>query len=522
MELKSFIKETFLLTKTKKKYIETLTSPEALSYYTTAFTDSSYDEDNNYKYFRTLGQISLHKIVMWYLFNRFKKEKPSQLTLMKNNFIESKKIGKNIEEKLLKGFSSFILCNDVNIDIKMIQKVFEAFIGVTELFINKKYKKGIGYVVVNKFCLYLLDNIDDADFTCDKDPKTKLKEFMQTPEMKYNYEINSETEKDEKSIFKVSIYLKNKTNKTVTLIGEGNSNTTINAEKEASSNSINYFIKIGLYKEKKEEVERKFDFVNPLIKDQHFKNMILSLLKPIYFLKDLDLTENDMRQYASAFTHPDINPVMSENYESLETLGDNTVNKCILWYISEHFYQLNNPYAIDIITRLKINLVESNSLSNFSQKLGFLKFILVPKGQTELYIRKALEDIFESFIAVTEIVIDSKYKKGMGYIVCYYLISSILEKEKLVIRYDDLVDPKTQLKELNDNLKLFEIKYVNQGKKTVLNITNKLTKKTYQITSEQFNNPKEREKDVSKKALDVLKKEGFVKSIPKEYLKFCV
>jgi len=524
MDMKTFIAQTFLLTKTKNKYVETLTTPEALSYYTTSFTDSSYDEDNNYKYFRTLGQISLHKIVMWYLFRRFKKEKPSQLTLMKNNFIESKKIGKKIiEEKLLKGFSSFILYDKVNIDVKMIQKLFEAFIGITELFINKKYKQGIGYVVVNKFCIYLLNQIEDIDFTYDKDPKTKLKEFMQT-DIKYEYEIEYKNEKDEKtSNFNVRIFLKDKRNN-VTLIGEGNSNTTINAEKEAALISLEYFKKRGLYKVKDDIDEKREKQRNPLVSNKDFKDMILSLLKTVHFLKDLDLNENDMKCYASAFTHPDVNPVSTENYESLETLGDNTVNKCILWYISDYFYQLNNPYAIDIITRLKINLAESHSLAKFSKQSGFSPFILVPPNQTELYIRKALEDVFESFIAATEMVIDSKYKKGLGYIVCYQLISNILEKENLHINYDDLVDPKTQLKELNDNLKIFDIQYINDKKnrRSILNIKNKVSGKAYQLFSNPSNDSKECEKNVAKKGLEELKKDGFVKSIPKEYLKFCI
>ena len=38
------------LSKLKKKYIDTLMSEKSMSYYQTAFTDPSFDQENNYLY----------------------------------------------------------------------------------------------------------------------------------------------------------------------------------------------------------------------------------------------------------------------------------------------------------------------------------------------------------------------------------------------------------------------------------------------------------------------------------------
>ena len=51
MEFSDFIKDILTSAKIKQKYIDTLTSPSSLSYFTTAFTDPSYDSENNYLYF---------------------------------------------------------------------------------------------------------------------------------------------------------------------------------------------------------------------------------------------------------------------------------------------------------------------------------------------------------------------------------------------------------------------------------------------------------------------------------------
>ena len=73
--------------KIKKKYIDTLMSPESISFYHTVFTDPSFDKENNYLYVKTLGTLSVHKIIVWYFSRMYPDSNPKILSQMKNNYL---------------------------------------------------------------------------------------------------------------------------------------------------------------------------------------------------------------------------------------------------------------------------------------------------------------------------------------------------------------------------------------------------------------------------------------------------
>ena len=61
-----------------------------------------------------------------------------------------------------------------------------------------------------------------------------------------------------------------------------------------------------------------------------------------------------------------------------------------------------------------------------------------------------MEDCLEAFIGATEMQFDNRVKFGVGYTACYNIISAIYDKIPISLKYEDLFDSKTRLKEIFD------------------------------------------------------------------------
>jgi dsRNA-specific ribonuclease len=270
-------------------------------------------------------------------------------------------------------------------------------------------------------------------------------------------------------------------------------------------------------------------------RDNTFKMFIDNILKTYADISEKHreeiLDKTGMLQYALAFTSPTFNK--SENYEFLETLGDSTLNKAIIWYLSRRFPFINSSDGIDILTRLKIKFIQKKSFASFSEKLGFFPFIsTICNRSSNEDMTNTLEDVFESFFGATELIIDNKFKIGTGYKICYKIISRLLDKINITINYEDLVDAKTRLKELFDHNKhkgIGSIEYIKfdndlckYNKICKSNIRHILDKGQSTIigTGEGYKY-EEAEQMAASKALETLKNQGFVKNIPEEYNKYC-
>lgn len=167
-----------------------------------------------------------------------------------------------------------------------------------------------------------------------------------------------------------------------------------------------------------------------------------------------------LQVYGQAFTHKSINEL--ENYEYYEWIGDSTANNCICWYLTKRFPQLKQPRAVKILARLKANLGSKHTFEQLSDSLGFWDFIssgmdeMKKNGEVIVYeVRQRkkkdlLEDTLESFIGVTQTLIDEFIKEGVGFKICYNIIKKIYDKIDISLEYTDLWDPITRLKELFD------------------------------------------------------------------------
>ncbi len=246
---------------------------------------------------------------------------------------------------------------------------------------------------------------------------------------------------------------------------------------------------------------------------------------------DVLLDSSGLQQFSVAFTHETANSV--QNYELLETLGDQTANKCILWYFSKRFPQIFCPQGSDIITRIKIKYIQSDSFSEISDKLGFWDYISMNMETRNGDKRhKILEDVFESFIAVVERLLDSKFKVGVGYSVCFQLISKIMDDMDVSIDYLSLNNPITILKEIFDKLissgqrdpqpkdsREHIPKYVQNG--DVVNVYDRIKGQLILIGTGKGKTPEVSKQEAAKKAIETLKSQEISKKIPEAYVKFC-
>jgi len=184
-----------------------------------------------------------------------------------------------------------------------------------------------------------------------------------------------------------------------------------------------------------------------------FRNFIKSLLdraklKTKYL--DVLLSDENMKQYGIAFTSITAHP--TDNFEVYEQLGDVTANKFIVWYMYRRFPQLNCTEGVKIVARLRINYGAKQSFYERAEKLGFWKYITASVAERASNMRPLLEDVFESFVGVTEFLLDSHFDQiGIGNVMIYRFLQSVFDEMDISLRYKDLIDAKTRIKELFDH-----------------------------------------------------------------------
>lgn len=182
-----------------------------------------------------------------------------------------------------------------------------------------------------------------------------------------------------------------------------------------------------------------------------FKYFIIGLLKKGNLKKkyrDMLTDDASMSIYASAFTSELVDPL--NNYQVLEQVGDLTGNKFIVNYMYEKFPQLDCTEGVKVVARLRINYGAKQSFSEIARKLGFWPFISATNELRQRKMKALLEDVFEAFLGATERILDKKKRIGVGYTVVYDILSTIFDDMDISLRYEDLYDPKTRLKELFD------------------------------------------------------------------------
>ena len=280
-----------------------------------------------------------------------------------------------------------------------------------------------------------------------------------------------------------------------------------------------------------------------------FQALIASLLRKgglkTKYIKMLTDSEA-MKIYGSAFTSELVDP--DNNYQVLEQIGDLSGNKFIVNYMYQRFPQLDCTEGVAVVARLRINYGAKQSFSEIARKLGFWEFISATNDLRQRKMKPLLEDAFEAFLGATERILDKRKRVGVGYAIVHDILTSIFDEMDISLRYEDLYDAKTRLKELFDmyesslgplvyketkrDLITFSTVFRVQGGKYAEkvgddgNSTNSVNKKKIiggnyiKIGEGSAALKADAQQNAAASALTILNKQGWKKQIPAIYEKF--
>ena len=256
-------------------------------------------------------------------------------------------------------------------------------------------------------------------------------------------------------------------------------------------------------------------------RDNGFKQLVINLLKRGNISDERIskmMTQKNWEMYSQAFTSTSADPDV--NYEMYEQLGDVTANKFIVWYMYRRFPQLRHPLGVKVVARLRINYGARQSFSQIGDKLGFWNYISASEEDRGRKKKDLLEDCVESFIGVTEMMIDDMSRPGVGHAVIYDILKSVFDEIEISLKYEDLYDSKTRLKELFDYHKttLGKLKYRNERDlETGFFTAYAYIENEGDIGHGMATKLKDAEQKAAEKGIQNLKRRNIIKPIPEEY-----
>jgi dsRNA-specific ribonuclease len=171
----------------KEKDIEKVLDDEGMKIMRSAVTHWSLQEDLDYEVWETLGDTTLNKIMVWYMFRRFPTATSEELT-------EAKKL--NVSKGQFPIYAHTIHLPQyvryrniqylhgkniltITLDRSIKEDTFEAFFGALEYLIDGKIMLGAGYAICYNIVSYILDQQQmTIQLSKIKDSITQLKEIF--------------------------------------------------------------------------------------------------------------------------------------------------------------------------------------------------------------------------------------------------------------------------------------------------------------------------------------------------------
>lgn len=244
----------FKRAKLKSSFIKLCLSSEHMVKFGNAFTSRTCDQKNNYEYYEQIGDSTVNKFIVNYMYTRFPQlqncEGVNVVARLKIKY-GSKGQLYQIAEKL--DFWNFISANDderIKRKKNLLEDVFEAFFGCFEECINetihqinKRFYHGVGYDT----CFTLLSSIFDELSISIKyemlvDAKTRLKELFDENRSHLSQLRYEDVRNIENNLF-VSKAYNNKQ-----LLGEGSSNKKKEAQEKAAQEALKTLQTMGFFK----------------------------------------------------------------------------------------------------------------------------------------------------------------------------------------------------------------------------------------------------------------------------------
>jgi dsRNA-specific ribonuclease len=249
--------------KIKDKYIDSLLTPQAMNEYHKAFTsitissvlnretwtvDVDKNSSDNYEIYEKLGDGVFDNFIGWYSSRRFFPDDTSNKHVKVLHIIRSKYGSKDhfspIAEKL--GFWDFISSSIYQRNHqkkKLLEDVFEAFLGATSYILDKVFRNGVGYAI----CYDILENIYNDieipdDFDEMQDSISKLDQLMM--KNKYLGKLEYEFSREDNIAYATIFQIDNEGYKT--FIAQGSASIKKDAKQNAAKKALKHFEDLGI------------------------------------------------------------------------------------------------------------------------------------------------------------------------------------------------------------------------------------------------------------------------------------
>lgn len=261
-------------------------------------------------------------------------------------------------------------------------------------------------------------------------------------------------------------------------------------------------------------------------RSEDFKRHIVSILK-LGNVKNKYLnvltSGSYLTTYSKVYTSKTVD--IKNNYEVFEQKGDVSINKFIPWYMYNRFPKLNCDNGVSIVARLKIKYQSKDTLSKIAESLGMWPFITCTEEMRYKMKKSLLEDVLEAFIGATEHMFNMMFKVTVGFAIVEKILKSVFDNIKITLDYENLVDPKTRLKEIFDynSQRLGKIAYdfTYDNKMTTTILYSKKNNDKKFLAKAQAALKATSIQNASQKAINNLKKMGVKERIPKAFKFLC-
>lgn len=249
-----FIRQIFINTNIDEKYMLILL--KNIDEFQIAFQSREFDNRYNYELYEYLGDMEANNAIVWYFYTVFPQLRCAQeiktLTRLKNLYVSTDSFS-DIAYKL--GFEPFIKATNEELihpekRLKLLEDVFEAFIGVTKVVLEKHF----GVVgLANQIIYNLIKSIfDQRDISLNNedlfDAKTRLKELFDQ-QLLLKQQFGFPVYKYDQTTLQSTLHFQKGSH--VVFIGSGK--TKPQKEKDTSKQAIEYLKSVGF------EVEKKFN-----------------------------------------------------------------------------------------------------------------------------------------------------------------------------------------------------------------------------------------------------------------------
>lgn len=215
--------------------------------------------------------------------------------------------------------------------------------------------------------------------------------------------------------------------------------------------------------------QSKAEFINQDLSNESIQAFMVDVLVQrgqmnVKTAVELMLDVESVQLMRRAFTHWSVSK--TDNYETLETLGDTTFNKIVAYYLYRRFPHLHNDNAGNYKLSEASKLFRSKQQAAImSDKLGLSKMAryrtLLYTPQPETYPDKVKQitmddkfktDLFEAFVGAVEDLIDSKVYRNTGYPIVYNVLTSLLDEMNVTVELSETKTNKAKLKEVIERI----------------------------------------------------------------------